>query len=141
MSTQRPNLIANIILLILGGMCVFHVLVMAGALPGDMVWGGRAAVSQSDLLLMEAIALIVTLLFMLVIAMKAGYLLSGKLPRTVNAAVWVIAVYFTLNIIGNLTSPSLVEKLIFTPVAVALAVLSFMLALKKQTSPIAEDGS
>ncbi|MBU1637916.1 hypothetical protein KKC97_09650 [bacterium] len=131
MNPREPNLIASIILLILGGMCIFHVLVMVGALPAEMVWGGRAANSRLDLLLMEASALIVTLLFMLVIAMKAGYILSGRLTRTVTVAVWVIAVYFALNIIGNLTSASMTEQLVFIPVAAALSVLSFMLAVKK----------
>ena len=129
-SDKQKRLLANIILTILGCMAVFHLLVIDGTLPGDMVWGGKAVESEHDLLLMEVVSVFVSLLFMLVIAAKAGYILKGQ-TKPVNTAVWVVAVYFSLNIVGNLLSGSDLERIIFTPVAIVLAVLSFVLAVKK----------
>ena len=128
---HRQNLIANTLLITLGLLMVFHILVIVGFLPPDIVWGGNVGDSPENLLTMELISIFVTLLFMLVIAAKAGYILKGELSKIVNVGVWVIAIYFALNIMGNLSSSSTIEKLIFTPIAIILSALSFTLALKK----------
>ena len=68
--------------LLMGGLialALFHVLVMLGALPSGIVWAGQVENSASDLLMMEAVSLIVTLLFLLVVIIRLGYLLAGRL--------------------------------------------------------------
>jgi hypothetical protein len=47
------------------------------------------------------------------------------------AALGLLAVFHVLNVIGNLTSQSHVEKMIFTPVAIVISVLAFRLAIEK----------
>ncbi len=45
---------------------------------------------------------------------------------------WVMVAIFGLNTIGNLFAESMLEKLVFTPVTAALAVLSLRLAIEKK---------
>jgi len=119
-------LIAGLILL-----AVFHALVLAGVLPSDIVWAGRAAGSGSDLYLMEGIALAVTLLFLALVAIRLGYLWPGRMKTVARVAMWVIAVFFVLSAVGNLTSEAALETFFFAPLALVLTVLAFGLAVEK----------
>jgi membrane protein DedA with SNARE-associated domain len=67
----------------------------------------------------------------LIVAAKIGYLGGPRLGRAVSIAMWLVFGYFVLNVIGNLTSQSHVEKMIFTPVAIVISVLAFRLAIEK----------
>jgi hypothetical protein len=108
-------------------LAVFHILVILNVIPSDMVWGGRSAPGSAGCL--ETVGVTVTVLFMLVTAMRAGFLWPGRLRRTVRAAMWVVFVYFTLNVVGNVAAVSVAEKIVFIPVSVIMALLALRLAV------------
>lgn len=112
----------------LAGLAVFHVLVLAGALPRSMVWGGRVAEDPAGLLALELFALGLLLVFGVVVALRAGLLGRVSSARPVRIAAWVVVAWFLLNVPANLTSPHPVEKLVFTPVALVLAALGWKVA-------------
>jgi hypothetical protein len=56
-----------------------HLLVLLGLLPSNIVWGGQAADSPARLLTLELVAVLATVLFGVVIAVKAGYIRAGRL--------------------------------------------------------------
>jgi len=113
----------NILLILFSLLIVFHVLVLLRVFPSNMVWGGRAAVSPSNLVLFEIIALLVLILFMLIIAAKTGYFKIFKSQKALNVCIWIIFAYMLLNAIANLASPVAVERVIFLPLNLVLAVL------------------
>ena len=120
---------ANIMPVILGAICIFHLLVLFGAVPYTLVWGGRLT-SFSGMVVYESVSLVVSLAVMLVVMAKAGYV--GILrPGVIRAAIWVVFAVFALSALGNLVSESSLEKMIFTPAAMLLAFLSLRLALIK----------
>lgn len=108
----------------------FHILILAKAIPYEIVWGGQID-DPSSLLIYEGLALFITIIFILIISMKTGYILSGKFVKVVNTGVWIIFIYFLLNIAGNLTSEIAVEKSLFTVVTIIMAFLAFRLAIVK----------
>jgi len=116
-------------LLILAMLAIFHLLVMSKIIPSDIVWGGHAAESGTSLVVMESIALVLTLIFGFVILMKMGCILKNKAQKTVNMSIWIIFVYFILNIIGNLLTGLTAECLIFGPLSAIMALLILRLAL------------
>jgi hypothetical protein len=123
---------ANVLLVAMGALAVFHVLILAKVLPSDIVWGGgRMGVTPNNLVALETTALVITLLFALIIAAKAGYLRVPKLKKVVHIGAWIVFAYFTLNIIGNLASSASVEKLVFTPISIVLSALALRLAIEK----------
>jgi hypothetical protein len=122
---------ANVLLAGLGALAVFHVLMLLGVLPEEMAWGGRAGGSAGSLALLESVGLIVTVLFAAVIAAKAGYLGLQSAGRAVSIAMWVVFGYFVLNVVTNLASTSSLERAIFTPVTVVLALFALRLAVSK----------
>ena len=124
------RLAATVLLCALGLLTLFHILVLLRIVPADIVWGGRLDASSPAPTALETVALVVTVLFALVIAARAGYL--GILPPAspVRTATWVVFGYFVLNIVGNLASDSSIERWVFLPFTAVLAVLTWRVAIE-----------
>ena len=122
---------ATALLIILGGLVVFHILMLAGALPGGIAWGGQAASSPRTLRTLDTVGLVVTVLFAGAVAAKAGFIGGVRARRPARVAMWIVFGYFVLNVVGNLASTSGLERAIFTPVSVVVALLSLRLAVSK----------
>ena len=125
------KLAGNILLAALGLLLIFHILVLLRVIPADIVWGGMMQGGQANLSMLETIALLVTLLFILIVAAKTGYLQAGKLSGVVNVGVWLIFVFLVLNTLGNLASGVSFENLTAAPVTIILALCAFRLAIEK----------
>ena len=81
------RLAGNILLAAMGLLLVLHVLVLFKVISADIVWGGQIKSSSTTLITLEIIALSVTLLFMLIIAAKIGYIKSGKFSGVINIGI------------------------------------------------------
>ena len=125
------KLAGNILLAALGVLSVFHILVLLRVIPADIVWGGMIQGSQANLIMLETIALLVTLLFMLIIAAKTGYMQAGRLSGAINVGMWLIFVFLLLNTLGNLASGVSFENLVFAPITIILALCAFRLAIER----------
>jgi len=125
------NLAGNILLAAFGLLAVFHVLVLLGVIPAEIVWGGMIQGVPSNLITLEIISLLLTLLFMGIIAARTGTIQAGRLSGAVKAGVWLVFAYLLLNTLGNLASGVSLEKLIFAPVTILLALCAFRLAIEK----------
>jgi hypothetical protein len=99
-------------------------------IPPDIVWGGMIQSGQANLVTLEVIALVVTLLFMLIIAAKIGYVQAGRFSGVVNIGVWLIFAFLLLNTLGNLASGISFENLVFAPITIILAFCAFRLAIE-----------
>lgn len=126
-----PVLAGNILLVAFGALAVFHVLVLAGLVPADIVWGGHVEEGPASRVGPEIGALILSLLFMLVIAVRLGYVGTDRHRKQVTGGVWVIFAYLALNTVGNMLAQSSVETLIFTPLTLLMALLALRLAVEK----------
>ncbi|HSL43189.1 MAG TPA: hypothetical protein VK897_07145 [Anaerolineales bacterium] len=126
------RLAGNILLAALGLLFVFHNLVLLGILPADIVWGGQIQGIQSNLIIFEAIALVVTVLFMLIVAAKVDYIQAGKWRGVVNIGVWLIFIFLLLNTLGNLASGVSFENLVAAPLTIILALCALRLAIEKE---------
>ncbi|TNE65979.1 MAG: hypothetical protein EP344_02770 [Bacteroidetes bacterium] len=124
------RLAANILLFSLGLLLLFHILILLGILPGDIIWGGRAE-APSDKLVLELIALAITILMGIVVAARFGYIPAGSLQKPVRIAMWLVFGYFLLNTIGNWASEVRMETVVFTPVTLILAFFAYRLAIEK----------
>lgn len=118
----------TILISLLSLLVIFHILILFHVLPADIVWGGRLQ-SDSDVLKMELIALAITILFLLVIVLKLSK--SPKYRKLINIGVWIIFIYFSLNVLGNIASGNLIEKAVLSPVALIMALFTLRLAIEK----------
>jgi hypothetical protein len=125
------KLAANILLGIYGLLVIFHLLVLAQVIPSDIVWGGQIGTTQTNLVTLETIALVVTAFFVVVVAAKVDYIKVGNFKKIIHILLWIIFVYSLLNIAGNFASGSPTERLVFLPISVVVAFLVFRLAIEK----------
>ena len=125
------KLAGNILLFSLGLLFLFHVLVLLKVIPAGIVWGGQIKGVPANLVTLETVALLVTAVFILIVAAKTGYLQAGKLSGAVNVGVWLIFAYLLLNTLGNLASGISLEKLLFAPITIILAFCALRLAIEK----------
>ena len=109
---------------------IFHILVLAEVLPPGVVWGGREPAGGATLVGLEVFALALTALFGFIVAVRAGLLPLPRLQRAAAVGMWIVFAYFCLNVLGNLASNSTLERIIFVPVTVILALLAFRLAIE-----------
>ena len=112
---------------------VFHILVLCGILPSNIVWGGRIT-NRNELIRMETVSILINLVIISIVAVRAG-ILKLKINSTIlRIAFWLMFVLFTLNTIGNLLSKNEFEKSAFTPITFLLAIFCLRLAIEKNTN-------
>ena len=124
------RLAGNLLLVAFGLLLIFHLLIMAGVVPSEIVWGGQIGASATNFWVLEIFALVTTVIFALIVAAKMNYILAGRYRRAITIGLWLVFAYLALNTIGNLASGVTVEKLLFTPVTVVLALCALRLALE-----------
>jgi len=116
---------------------VFHILVLVGLVPYDIVWGGRVK-SVNDMYLFEAISLFLNAVFLFVVSAKSRVVKIRVSEKLLNVLLWIMAGVFLLNTLGNLMSTSELEKMIFTPVTLLLSILCILLALPSKGSELSK---
>lgn len=125
------KLAGSVLLLVLALLAILHVLILFKVVPSGIVWGGQIGGSPGNLVVLETIALLVTLLFALIVAVKAGFVRAARFKRAAGVGTWLVFAYFALNTVGNLASGVSTERLLFAPITILLALLALRLALEK----------
>lgn len=125
------KLSASFLLISLGALVVLHLLILIGLVPTHIVWGGQINDTDSNVVSMELIALVLTLAFALIVAAKAGLIKPGKYKRMTTIGAWIFFAYLVMNTVVNLASGVAVERFVFAPITLILAVFAFRLALEK----------
>ena len=111
---------------------VFHVLVLFRVIPFSIVWGGTIKTIE-NMQKMEAISLSVNALILVFVLSELG-VIRKKCPRKLAKFFYLLLLnLFIFNTIGNLFSESNLEKTIFTPITLALSIMSFILLFKKDS--------
>jgi hypothetical protein len=127
--TQK--LATNGLLGLLSLFILFHLFIITGVIPFEIVWGGRLK-NYSQMLSFEAISITANVIMLAVVSINAG-ILKVKINRAIIKAVfWAMFILFLLNTLGNLLSLNQLEKVLFTPVTLLLSLFSLRLAISKQ---------
>ena len=123
----------NGLLAILLLMTAFHGLVMLGIIPAGIVWGGGVR-SHAQLMTAEGVSVLVTLMMLTVVAVKASYVKARINYRVLQGALWLMVLLFLANTAGNLLSKNDIEKWVFTPLTLLLALFSLRVAVGTATT-------
>lgn len=125
------KLAGTILLFFMLLLTIFHLLIIFNVIPADIVWGGKIKDTSTNVLLLELIALAVTLVFILIIAIKTTYIKSVKYRRLVYIGVWIIFIYLILNTLGNFASEHIIEKTVLAPLTLIMSFFALRLAIEK----------
>jgi len=119
---------ASVGVALLAGLAVCQVLLAAGAPLGRLAWGGQHVVLPTGLRVGSAVSVAVYAVLAVVLLDRADVV--DVLPDgLVHVLTWVLTGYFALGTAMNAVSRSRPERLVMTPVALALAIVCLLLAL------------
>lgn len=118
-------------MIILLATILFHFLVLLGIFPYQIVWGGRLQ-NQSEMINFELVSILLNFLMLAIVAIQAKIVKLKVHPIVVKIALWLMVFIFAMNTIGNIISLNDMERYIFTPLTLLLAIFSFILASKKR---------
>ena len=132
-STSSKVTLATNIATVLFGITIFlQLLLAAGVLPVSMAWGGTQDVLTPSLRYASLASMAILAFFAYVIRRRAGLSKNMTVTTIVNVLAWIITAYLFLVTLGNITSPSMGEKLLFGPISFFLAI-SCLLVSKSKT--------
>jgi hypothetical protein len=132
------RLATNGLLSILSMVIVFHVLVLTGVIPFQMVWGGRLSERQ-EMFVFEAISILLNALMLLAVGLHTGLFRLSVNRKITTVALWLMVILFLVNTVGNLFSNNRTEMIIFTPLTLILGLLSLRLAVAGSKAEVSEE--
>ncbi|PJZ75462.1 hypothetical protein [Leptospira neocaledonica] len=122
------KLAAGLLLLFFSCSIIFHTIIISGAVPFSIVWGGKLE-TWEQMILFESISILLNSIFLIVISLDSKYI---KLPIpqwVVRITLWIMVAVFSLNTLGNLFSINSTETTLFTPVTLVIALCCLALVL------------
>ena len=116
------------LLILLSLFLLLHFSILIKIIPYNLVWGGRLK-SEKEMVRFEIFSILINSLFV-IITLTQMSLLTIDIPKNViTYSLWLMTGLFLLNTLGNVTSKNKLEKRVFTPVTILLAIFSLTLAL------------
>jgi len=114
---------------ILSSMVLFHLIVLTGIIPFDMVWGGQLQ-SQQQMIVFESTSILFTSFIIFVVAMRAGWVKKIFARKLITISLFASIILFALSFLGNLLSLNSLEAIIFTPLSAILVILFIRIILE-----------
>lgn len=130
-NTKLIHLTANIATFLFVVVIVLQILLAAGIFPISMAWGGRQSQLTVSLRIASIIAAVLLGVFIYVIRYRAGLVGNVPIPEIIKVVSWIITAFMAFNTLGNITSLSANEKLIFGPVTFILFVACLLISASK----------
>jgi hypothetical protein len=132
--------VAKLVTVLFALVIMLQLLLASGLLPASIAWGGRQTEAAAGLQIANLVAVIVLSGFIYIIRYRAGLVGSSPIPKAIRIGSWVVAGFMVLNTLGNLASVNAVEKFLFAPLTLVLAIACFIISASKvgQTNQIEE---
>jgi hypothetical protein len=135
-NTKLIHTAANIATFLFVVVIVLQILLAAGILPISMAWGGRQSQLTISLRIASIIAAVLLGAFIYVIRYRAGLVGKVPIPVLIKVISWIITALMAFNTLGNITSLSTNEKLLFGPVTFILTVACLLVSASSPTDGI-----
>jgi hypothetical protein len=107
---------------------LFHLAVLFKIIPYRLIWGGRLK-SDREMYRFEIVSLFMNALLGCIVLIETRLVEIDISPKIIAFLLWLMALLFLLNTVGNAMSKNKFEKMIFTPITVLLTIFSVILAL------------
>lgn len=118
------------------GLAGFQAALAAGAPWGKAAWGGGQADLGGGLRVASGVVAVLAGGSALVILRRGGHQVWAPLPqRWLPGAAWTLATYMAVGTLLNAISRSPIERAIWTPIALSLAVLCGLVAAWSPETP------
>lgn len=136
-NTSIVEISAQVSTVLFAAVMVLQILLATGVMPISMAWGGRQTELTPGLRAASLAAVVILGIFAYVIRRRAGLTGSGEIKIPIKILAWVITGYMAFNVLGNITSQSVWEKMIFTPITLILTIACLIVSASK-TADVSE---
>jgi hypothetical protein len=116
------------LLILLSLFLLLHFIILLKIIPYNIIWGSRLK-SNKEMYRFEILSILINVLFIIVILAQADFRIIHIPNKIITYALWLMTSLFLLNTLGNAISKNRIERLVFTPITILLAIFSFVLAL------------
>jgi len=110
-------------------MSVFQLLLALGLPLGRAAYGGKYEKLPTNLRIVSLIVVGIFVFAIFIVLERAGIITIFNNILLTAIIVWILAGYFTLNVLMNAVSKSNWEKRIMTPLSLIIAVCCFIVAI------------
>jgi len=110
-------------------MSIFQLLLALGLPLGKAAYGGKYEKLPTNLRIASLIAVGIFVFAIIVVLERAGIITIFNNVLLTAIVVWILAGYFTLNVLMNAVSRSKWEKRIMTPLSLIITVCCFIIAI------------
>lgn len=115
-------------LALLAALAVLQMLVAFGLPLGHFVWGGQHRILPARLRVGSVISVVIYIGVAMLLLSRGGVIPGDS--TFVRVAVWVLFAFFVLSTIMNAISRSRPERFTMTPISIALATATLIIALE-----------
>lgn len=116
------------LLILLSLFLILHFMILLKIIPYNLVWGGKLT-SIKEMYRFEIFSILINSLFVIVILMQMSFFKIDIPKKVITYSLWLMTGLFLLNTLGNAISKNKLEKRLFTPITILLAIFSLTLAL------------
>ena len=121
------TLAASTAAVILTGLILFQILLALGYPLGDAAWGGYYTVLPASLRIASLLSACLYAAIIAIALTSAGFVRAPFAPGFVRIILWALTALFFLGTLMNLASQSIWERVIWAPLAFALAACCYIL--------------
>ncbi len=131
---MNKKVILLIILSILGIILIFHFLIFTEQIPYDKIWSGKLN-TVKEMKSIEIFSILLNSFMLIIFLVKYKQLKKEKETKIINTLIWIFAIFFMFNTVGNLFTKSMIELTLGTFTSLTLVVLCFLLLKKRKHNP------
>lgn len=114
------------ILLILTLTLIMHICILLKIIPYQAVWGGRLK-NDNDMYKFEITSIVITIILIFFMLAVTDIISTPISQKVKTIGLFVMAILFFINTIGNLVSKNKIERIFFTPITILLSLFSLYL--------------
>jgi hypothetical protein len=130
-SQSTARIAGKIATLVFAVVIVLQILLALGILPVTMAWGGRQTVLTPTIRLAHLFAALLLAGFAYVIRRRAGLLVDARPSRLIKILAWLITGFLALSMLGNFTSISPAEKIVFGSLSLVLVIVCLLVSASR----------
>ena len=116
---------------LLGLVLIFHFLIYFEQIPYDKVWAGKLK-SFEEMRAFETFSIVLNIFMLSILSIKYKLLEKNKTNRVIDLFIWIFAILYAINTLGNLFAQNILELIFGTLLTLISSILCIVIVKKKK---------
>ena len=116
---------------LLGLVLIFHFLIYFEQIPYDKVWAGKLK-SFEEMRAFETFSIVLNIFMLSILSIKYKLLENNKTNRVIDLFIWIFAILYAINTLGNLFAQNILELIFGTLLTLISSILCIVIVKKKK---------